>query len=328
MTVEMTTDYGFPVVPADIGQETNDGILNIHKPDGWTSHDVVKRVRSILGIPKVGHAGTLDPHATGVLPILVGKGTRIAQHLIQWDKEYSAVLRLGQATDTQDAWGTVLKETSTDGLTPDLVCDALMEFQGVIQQVPPMFSAVKVGGQPLYKKARKGECVERTPKTVTIHKIEILKALLPVVSFTVACSKGTYIRTLCADIGEVLEVGGHLESLQRTRVGPLHIGEAINVESLEKVKTLQEVESAFWGLDQALLHFPIVEVQGDDVRKVLHGNAIPWVRVLEASVSGQNEHTEGVPVRVKDQRGRLLALGLGPVSVSGDRYLKIETVLL
>lgn len=328
MTVEMMTDNRPPAFPADIGRGISDGILNIQKPDGWTSHDVVKRIRSILGISKVGHAGTLDPHATGVLPILVGKGTRIAQHLLQWDKEYSAVLRLGQATDTQDAWGTVLKDVSTERLTQDQVCDALMKFQGVIQQVPPMFSAVKVGGQPLYKKARKGESVERAPKTVTIHKIEILTVHLPVVSFKVACSKGTYIRTLCADIGEVLEVGGHLESLQRTRVGPLHIEEAISLESLEKVKTLQEVEAAFWGLDQALLHFPIVEVQGDDVRKVLHGNAIPWVRVLGGNVPGQKETTAEGPVRVKDQNGRLLALGLGPVSLSGDRYLKIETVLL
>lgn len=328
MTVEMTTDCESSVLSAAIHPGRYDGILNIDKPDGWTSHDVVKRVRSILGIQKVGHAGTLDPHATGVLPILIGKGTRIAQHLIQWDKEYSAVLRLGQSTDTQDAWGTVLKEVSTDGLTQERVCDALMDFQGVIQQVPPMYSAVKSGGQPLYKKARKGEYVERTPKTVTIHKIEILKAHLPAISFKVACSKGTYIRTLCADIGEVLEVGGHLEWLQRTRVGPLQLEDAMSMESLEQVKTLSVVGRAFWGLDQALSHFPMVEVQGDDARKVLHGNAIPWVRVLGLRVAGKNCTTAGASLRVKDERGRLLALGFGPVTVSGDRYLKIETVLV
>lgn len=328
MTVEMTTDFESSILPEAICQGSYDGILNVNKPDGWTSHDVVKRVRSILGIQKVGHAGTLDPHATGVLPILVGKGTRIAQHLIQWDKEYSAVLRLGQSTDTQDAWGTVLKEVSTDGLTQERVCDVLMEFQGVIQQVPPMYSAVKSGGQPLYKKARKGEYVERTPKTVTIHKIEILKAHLPAMSFKVSCSKGTYIRTLCADIGEVLEVGGHLEWLQRTRVGPLQLEDAMSLESLERVKTLPEVGRAFWGLDQALSHFPMVEVQGDDARKVLHGNAIPWIRVLGVGVLGKPGPTECASVRVKDENGRLLALGLGPVAVSGDRYLKIETVLV
>lgn len=328
MTVEMMTDHRPPGFAADNGRGMNDGILNIHKPDGWTSHDVVKRIRTILGISKIGHAGTLDPHATGVLPILVGKGTRIAQHLVQWDKEYSAVLRLGRATNTQDAWGTVLKDVSTEGLTQEQVCDALLKFQGDIQQVPPMFSAVKVEGQPLYKKARKGEIIERAPKTVTIHKIKILDVCLPVVSFTVACSKGTYIRTLCADIGEALEVGGHLESLQRTRVGPLHIKESISVESLEKANTLLDVETAFWGLDQALSHFPVVEVLGDDARKVLHGNAIPWGRVHRESVQGQQGTTEDGPVRIKDQSGRLLALGLGPVSLGGDRYLKIETVLL
>ena len=323
--VEMTADCEPSVAQATPGMGRYDGVLNIHKPDGWTSHDVVKRVRSILGIPKVGHAGTLDPHATGVLPVLVGKGTRIAQHLVQWDKEYSAVLRLGRATDTQDAWGTVLKEVSTDGLTDEQVCETLLSFQGVIQQVPPMFSAVKVGGQPLYKKARKGEHVERAPKAVTIQNIEILQSQVPVVSFKVACSKGTYVRTLCADIGEALQVGGHLEWLQRTRVGPLQLDDAIGLKSLEEVGSHSELGKAFWDLDQALAHFPIVEVQGDDVRKVLHGNAIPWVRVLGSEQNGKNE---GTLVRVKEPAGRLLALGLGPVAISGARHLKIETVLV
>lgn len=328
MTVEVSRDYERSAVRRISGLGPCDGILNVHKPDGWTSHDVVKRVRSILGIQKVGHAGTLDPHATGVLPILVGKGTRVAQHLIQWDKEYSAVLRLGKATDTQDAWGTVVKEVSTEGLTDEQVCEALLNVQGVIQQVPPMFSAVKVGGQPLYKKARKGENVERAPKTVTIQKIEILQSQVPVVSFKVACSKGTYIRTLCADIGEALKVGGHLEWLQRTRVGPLQVEDALSLTSLETVSTFSELGKAFLDVDQALAHFPMVEVQGDDARKVLHGNAIPWPRVSGEGISEQKEQRAGGLVRVKDQGGRLLALGLGPVSLSGDQYLKVETVLI
>lgn len=330
MTIELqiSSDSRSSTVNAVAGIAGCDGILNIHKPDGWTSHDVVKRVRSILRIQKVGHAGTLDPHATGVLPILVGKGTRIAQHLIQWDKEYSAVMRLGKSTDTQDAWGTVVKECSTEGLTDDRVCEALRNVQGVIQQVPPMFSAVKVGGQPLYKKARKGESVERSSKTVTIQKIEIVQSQVPVVSFKVACSKGTYIRTLCADVGEVLEVGGHLEWLQRTRVGPLRLEDATHVQMLENVTRLADLGKAFLNLDQALAQFPLVEVQGDDARKVLHGNAIPWGRIREGNLSGATRKTEGLPIRVKDPSGRLLALGSGPTSIAGDPYLKIETVLV
>jgi len=328
MIVEMNTGCGHSVVPVVPETSRWNGMLNIHKPDSWTSHDVVQRVRSILGIQKVGHAGTLDPHATGVLPILVGKGTRIAQHLIQWDKEYSAVLRLGQTTDTQDAWGTVVNEASLEGLTDERACEALLNVQGVIRQVPPMYSAVKVGGQPLYKKARKGECVERAPKTVTIQKIEILKSQIPVVSFKVSCSKGTYVRTLCADIGEALQVGGHLEWLQRIRVGPLHLEDAISLKSLEKVSTCADLGKAYWNLDQALSHFPTVEVLGDDARKVLHGNAIPWSRVSGENSLEPNGKLTGSPVRVKDEGGRLLALGMGPVTISGGRHLKIETVLL
>ena len=153
-------------VGSTLSQHAPHGVLIVNKPDGWTSHDVVSRVRTILGIQKVGHAGTLDPHATGVLPVLIGKGTKIAQYLLDWDKEYAAVLQLGQTTDTQDAWGTVLEEGSCELLSEDDVRSAFMGFQGPIQQVPPMYSAVKVGGQPLYKKARKGQTVERQAKTI------------------------------------------------------------------------------------------------------------------------------------------------------------------
>ena len=307
-----------------------DGMLNILKPDGWTSHDVVKRMRAALAIQKVGHAGTLDPHATGVLPVLIGKGTRIAQHLVQWDKEYVAVLRLGKRTDTQDAWGTVVQETPTRGLSDERVREALKQFQGTVQQVPPMFSAVKIGGQPLYKKARRGEIVERLPKAVTIYDLEILRIEIPEVTFRVVCSKGTYVRTLCADIGEALQVGGHLQWLQRTRVGPLRLEEAISLESLKTKSDLVHYPRGIWALDRALEHFPAVEVQGDDARKVLHGNAIPWGRVLERTETDVQAPTGGQPIRVKAGDGRLLALGIRPVPSFGAKtsWLKIDTVLV
>ncbi len=303
------------------------GVLIMNKPDGWTSHDVVMRVRAVLGIQKVGHAGTLDPHATGVLPILIGKGTKIAQYLLDWDKEYIAVLQLGEKTDTQDAWGTRLEKVSCESLSEDDVRSVFKHFQGAIRQVPPMYSAVKVGGQALYKKARKGQTVERQAKTVVIHDMEIQRVVLPEVRFRVACSKGTYVRTLCADIGDRLGVGGHLKWLQRSRVGPLHLDQALNMESLTDVS---QYGGAFWSLDHVLGGFPAVEVNGDDARKVLHGNAIPWNRVdiTEEKVRIVTSD-EDRRVRVKNKDGVLLALGKGPSLQSGQSgpVLVIDTVL-
>lgn len=305
------------------------GVLNVNKPEGWTSHDVVQRLRSGLGIQKVGHAGTLDPHATGVLPVLIGKGTKIAQYLLGWEKEYGAVLRLGQRTDTQDAWGRVLEESPVESLTEDRIRAVFATFQGSIQQVPPMYSAVKIGGQPLYKKARRGETVDRPAKTVVIHELEIQEMKVPEVAFRVVCSKGTYVRTLCDDIGNVLQVGGHLKWLQRRRVGPIHVDQALEIESLLGGLEFSQRDGAFLGLDQALVEFPAVEVDRDDARKVIHGNAISWDRVVNSYWE-----TKAVPrgeqmVRVKQKDGQLLALGKGPVFQTGrgGAVLAIETVL-
>ncbi len=302
-----------PGVEGPISPSLLHGVLIVNKPDGWTSHDVVKRIRSISGIQKVGHAGTLDPHATGVLPVLIGKGTKIAQFLLDWDKEYEAVLQLGQKTDTQDAWGAVLEERTCESLSEEHVRSVFMEFHGAIQQVPPMYSAVKVRGQPLYKKARKGQTVERQAKTVVIHELEIQQVAIPEISFRVACSKGTYVRTLCADIGDRLEVGGHLKWLQRRRVGPLQLDQAVEMESFNDGVDLSQCDGAWWSLDRALEAYPAVEVNGDDIRKVGHGNAIPWNRVKWADEKSQKTKLgEGMRVRVKAKDGSLLALGKGP----------------
>ena len=314
-----------------LGQRELHGVLIVNKPDGWTSHDVVQRVRNVLGIQKVGHAGTLDPHATGVLPILIGKGTRIAQYLLDWDKEYAAVLQLGQKTDTQDAWGTVLEESSCDSLSEERVRSVIQGFLGTIQQVPPMYSAVKVGGQPLYKKARKGQTVERQAKTVVIHELEIQRVAIPEVSFRVACSKGTYVRTLCEDIGDRLGSGGHLKWLQRRRVGPLHLDQAVDMESLTEGIVGSQLGGAWRSLDRVLEQFPAVEVTDDDARKVIHGNAVPWNRI---EWSGENaSHAtpgEGGRVRVKNKNGALLALGKGPALQPGlsGPMLVLDTVLV
>ncbi len=307
MPVAIPTDTSRPSIsPTARGLH---GVLNVHKPGGWTSHDVVKRIRSVFGLKKVGHAGTLDPHATGVLPILLGKGTKVAEYLFSWDKQYLAAMRFGKNTDTQDAWGTVTEEFSIECLSEEATRRAFSSFCGPIQQVPPMYSAVKIGGQPLYKRARKGQTIDRPAKTVTIHDLSVQSMDLPEVTFQVVCSKGTYVRTLCEDIGNNLGVGGHLTRLQRTRVGPLKVTEAVNVEILKKDLEFSWFHGAFWTLDQILHQIPSVKVQGDNIRKVLNGNALTWGNFMLEESGYSPENLQGTRVRVKGEGGELLALG-------------------
>jgi tRNA pseudouridine55 synthase len=289
--------------------EGPNGVLNVNKPVGWTSHDVVGHLRGILGIQKIGHAGTLDPPATGVLPILVGKGTKIAKYLMDWDKEYVAVLRLGQRTDTEDATGTILQELPVKGLSEVQIRSTIAKFQGTIQQVPPMFSAVKVGGQPLYKLASKGKVVERKARTVEIERLEVLGIRGVEVDLRVVCSKGTYVRTLCADIGEQLHVGGHLQWLERRRVGTMHIDHALAVKDVTKTTCSSYGGPAWLSLDEVLKRFRSIRVGPQDATKVMHGNAIPWSAVRFTSNQEDRSADSNEILRVKDDGGRLLALG-------------------
>lgn len=208
------------------------GILIVDKPKGVTSHDVVNIVRRVFNIKKVGHAGTLDPVATGVLVILVGDATKMSEMLLNDDKSYAATLRLGVATDTGDSSGKTIRACPTDNLTRKAVEDAVMNFVGEIEQVPPMYSAVKFKGRALYKWARKGVEVPRKARRIKIKEMRISEIAIPDVMFEVTCSKGTYIRQLCADIGDKLSCGGHMTELRRTRSGPYDISRAVTIEEL------------------------------------------------------------------------------------------------
>lgn len=294
-------------VKASAASILGDGILNVNKAGGWTSHDVVAKLRALLGGPRVGHAGTLDPAATGVLPVLVGKGTRIAEYLMDWDKEYHAVLRLGETTDTQDATGVVLTRSSTDGLTESAIRETIQRFQGKLAQVPPMYSAVKVGGVPLYKVAREGRTIQRGPREVVVHGIEVLGIAGRDVSLRIVCSKGTYVRTLCADIGQVLGVGGHLVALERKRVGPLTIERALGVETISSRLLLGRLGEDLMSLDAALGCLPALDVDEATSARVMHG--VP----VSSGILKWDERTAsmaaGRPVRLRDPSGRLLAIG-------------------
>ena len=210
------------------------GVINIYKEAGYTSHDVVAKLRGILKQKKIGHTGTLDPQAQGVLPVCLGKGTKLCDLLADHDKEYEAVLRLGITTDTQDMEGTILKESSVQ-VSEEEVRTCILSFQGEQQQVPPMYSALKVNGKKLYELAREGKVVERKARPVTFHNIEVLWMELPKVKIRVQCSKGTYIRTLCNDIGEKLGCGGCMEELLRTRVERFGLTDAVKLDEVQKV---------------------------------------------------------------------------------------------
>lgn len=309
-----------------------DGVLVVNKAADWTSHDVVAKVRGMLKGQKVGHAGTLDPAATGVLPLLVGKGTRIAEYLVDWDKEYRAVLRLGETTDTQDATGTVLAVRPVEALTEAQIRAAVGRFQGTLRQVPPMYSAIKVGGVPLYKAARAGKTVERDARDVTVHELEILEIRGRDVELRVRCSKGTYIRTLCADIGEALGVGGHLLALERRRVGPLSIDRALSVEEIQSRLAVGRLADDVIPLDEALHELPDLVLDPVTAGRVLHGVAVPGealqrsMAMAEQPGSRERVALPGQVVRLKDAAGRLLALGKMPAEGLGAARCSVAIV--
>lgn len=303
---------GITIEPRD-GLE---GVLIAHKETGWTSHDVVAKVRKLLGESKVGHAGTLDPSATGVLPILVGRATRIAEYLMDWDKEYRAVLRLGETTDTLDASGRVLEKNDPSCVDDDAIHRVVAQFRGVQRQLPPMYSAVKVGGQPLYKAARAGKILDRAERSVTIHKLEVMAVNGRDVTLRIVCSKGTYVRTLCADIGQSLAVGGHLYALERRRVGPLSVDQALTIDQIASHLKLGTLQQHVLSLDHLLSQLPAVVVTAEQAQRVVHGNPVSPAGISHLPVSSYP-----VAVRLKNEAGQLLAIGthdargLGPIKI-------------
>ena len=214
------------------------GVINVYKEKGFTSHDVVAKMRGILHQKKIGHTGTLDPDAVGVLPVCLGKGTKVVDMLTDKDKTYRTVMLLGVQTDTQDITGTVLKKAEQDQmqLSENNIREAILSFVGEYAQIPPMYSALKVGGKKLCDLARAGITVERKPRQVRIHNIQILDIKFPEVTMEVECSKGTYIRTLCHDIGNKLGCGACMKSLVRTKVGRFRLEDAVTLEEIEKNK--------------------------------------------------------------------------------------------
>lgn len=245
-----------------------DGILVIDKPIGPTSHDIVSVVRKVLRQKKVGHTGTLDPNATGVLPLVIGQATKIARFFSGGHKGYAAVVRLGVTTETLDAVGEVLEEKPVD-VTEEQIRDAVAAFVGEIDQLPPMYSAKKVDGKRLYELARKGVEVERETKKVNVTRLDITKIELPCVHLDVECSSGTYVRVLAADIGEKLGCGGHLHALRRTFVGPFTLEQCLTVDELEE--NPDQAKERLISMTDALGEFPTISVPKDLAKMVGSG---------------------------------------------------------
>jgi len=244
-----------PMAPA-----VTDGILVADKPAGLSSTQALGRVKRILGIKKAGHAGTLDPFATGVIVCAIGQATRLTRFLLTGRKTYAAVMRLGIDTDTQDLTGSVMAERPTEGLNPERIRDTGLAFSGTIQQTPPIFSALKHQGTPLYRLARKGTPVHKPPRPVTIHRLEIQAIDIPWVHFNLTCSAGTYVRTICADWGSTLGCGAHLHALRRTAASGFTLDEAV---ALDTPMTAEALARHMIPMVDALRHIPVVRVDAD-----------------------------------------------------------------
>ena len=285
------------------------GMMTIYKEAGYTSSDVVSRLRGILHMKKIGHTGTLDPDAEGVLPVCLGNGTKLCELIADRDKEYVAVMRLGTVTDTQDMSGEVLSQISDEevaGMVTEAdILKAASDFTGKISQIPPMYSAVKVGGKRLYQLARQGRTIDRPAREVTIHELTVTDVQLPLVTMRVRCSKGTYIRTLCQDIGEKLGTGGTMESLLRTRVGSFTLEQSIRLDEAEAIMKSGEpdrIRAYILPVDSFFADAPCATVKKEGVKALLNGNTV------KRSLTDLPRGKERTDVRMYDPDGQFCAL--------------------
>lgn len=284
------------------------GVLVVDKPLGSTSHDVVSRVRRLGGLRRVGHAGTLDPLATGVLLLCLGPATRLVAYLVGQQKAYTATVRLGQATDTYDAEGQVMAKRPYAHITPAAIELALQHFLGPIQQRPPMYSAVKQGGQPLYKLARQGVEVERPLRDVHIYTLQITGWEPPFLHLTLTCSSGTYVRSLAHDLGEALGCGGHVTALRRTAVGAFTLADAVPLADL----TPQNLAEYLRPPETAVGHLPVLTLSAADARALQMGQPLPR----------QSAHPAHPLVRIHTSTGEFVGL-----AAARDDFWQAEKIL-
>lgn len=279
------------------------GVLNIYKEKGYTSHDVVAKLRGIVGQKKIGHTGTLDPDAVGVLPVCLGKATKLCDMLTDKNKTYETVMLLGTVTDTQDTSGEVLEKHDWASLDDDTIRNAVLSFLGDYMQVPPMYSALKVNGKKLYELAREGIEIERKARPVKIYDIQIKDIDNPRVRMEVSCSKGTYIRTLCHDIGEKLGCGACMQQLIRTKVSRFRIDESLTLEQIAKFKENGQLEQVLVPIDEMFAEYEAVTLKNEYVSLVYNGNVF-----FPKHLADHAEYDDGEKVRVYDDEGNFIAI--------------------
>lgn len=293
------------------------GVINIYKEKGYTSHDVVAKMRGILKTKKIGHTGTLDPDAEGVLPVCVGNATKLCELLMEKQKEYAAELILGKQTDTQDISGTVLEESdSYQTLSEEEIRQAILSFVGEYDQIPPMYSALKVNGKKLYELARNGIEVERKARNVYIYNVEIERICIPTIHIRVTCSKGTYIRTLCHDIGMKLGTFGCMGNLCRTKTGKFALEESIKLAELEELVSQGKLEESgvLIPTDEVLLDYPALFIQKTFFKLLDNGNPLMWDMFSETDF----KKSDGNLYRVYDMNHKFVAV---------YRYYEKENIL-
>jgi tRNA pseudouridine55 synthase len=284
------------------------GVLTIDKPADQSSAKTVARVKQLLAVAKVGHSGTLDPFATGVLVCCVNQATRLSRFFLRNRKSYTAVLRLGEQTDTQDATGQVVATSSVPQWQTDRIAAVFKQFEGQIMQQPPAYSALKHQGVPLYKLARKGTPIRKPPRPVTISHLRITKVRLPDIAFEVTCSSGTYVRTLCADIGERIGCGGHLLSLRRTASGGFSLTRAVSLKALEALDGAEQRLKLLTPMAEALHGMRQVEADPDLLQRIAHGQPLTAVHVPQESMDIGAASASGGYVKVVDADKALKAV--------------------
>jgi len=285
-----------------------DGILNINKPRGTTSFGVVAIVRRLSGERRVGHAGTLDPEAIGVLPVCLGKATRIVEFLMSTTKTYRAEVELGVVTDTYDATGKVIQRGDISGIDRQRVEAALYAFRGEIVQVPPMFSAVKYNGRPLYELARAGRTVERTGRPIEIHSLEIIDWQSPMITIEVVCGKGTYIRSLAHDLGQTLGCGAMLQNLARLRCGLFTIEDSVTLPELEDAFHHGQWQKYLYSIDNVLSHWKAVTVSNETAQAIRNGRSVEVGSEADNDDEALSELSVDSRCRAYTSDGCLLAL--------------------
>lgn len=302
-----------------------DGVLNVNKPAGPTSHDVVARVRRMTGEKRIGHAGTLDPDACGVLALCLGQATRVVEYLTEWRKSYRAVVAFGAETDTEDASGKVMRKCDCSSVTREDVEAVLPMFTGDIMQAPPMVSAVHHQGKRLYELARAGEFVDREPRPVSVYSVtlgEFTPGQEPTAVLDVQCSRGTYIRTLCADIGKAVGCGAHMGSLVRTAVGDFTLESALSLDEIGVYASEGRMGEILMSINDAISSMPMVTVSEEDAGRIRNGIKLPaddWSEATSVSI--------GSPVKICAPNGSLIAIGKFAANDAGCMILRPVKVL-